>query len=81
MRGETISLTVCLLVYVHVVMQKELDKIERYAIKIVEQAKMEKPACDKLLSDVKVKDMIVMRLSCLCYSTKIILVCTRLFPW
>ena len=36
------------------VMQRELDKIERYANKVVEQAKMEKPTANKLLSDVKV---------------------------
>ena len=35
-------------------MQRELDKIERYAKKVVEQSKMEKPSADKLLSDAKV---------------------------
>jgi len=35
-------------------MQRELDKIERYAKKIVDQAKLGKSVGDKLLSDVKV---------------------------
>ena len=35
-------------------MQRELDKIERYANKVVEQSKMDKPTATKLLTDVKV---------------------------
>ena len=36
------------------VMEKELDKVERFAHKVTQQAKMPKEAADKLLKDVKV---------------------------
>lgn len=35
-------------------MEKELDKVERFANKVAQQAKMSKEAADKLLKDVKV---------------------------
>ncbi len=39
---------------IYAVMQRELDKIERYANKVVEQSKMDTSTADKLLKDVKV---------------------------
>ena len=35
-------------------MQKELDKIERFAREVTEKSKMDPPSADKLLGDVKV---------------------------
>ena len=37
-------------------MQKELDKIERFAREVAEKSKMDKKSADKLLSSVEVRD-------------------------
>ena len=38
------------------VMQKELDKIERFAREVAEKSKIDQTSADKLLSGVKVRD-------------------------